>query len=68
MVLIIGLEGSANKIGIGIVGDGKVLSNPRRTYVTPPGQGFIPHDTAKHHQVNLLRYQYSVFACDSSRK
>lgn len=53
MVVIIGLEGSANKIGIGIVEDGRVLANPRRTYVTPPGQGFIPHDTAKHHQVSL---------------
>lgn len=39
MVVIIGLEGSANKIGVGIVKDGEVLSNPRRTYITPPGQG-----------------------------
>lgn len=54
MVIVIGLEGSANKIGVGIVCDGKVLSNPRRTYITPPGQGFIPHDTAKHHQVHIL--------------
>ncbi|XP_063588882.1 tRNA N6-adenosine threonylcarbamoyltransferase-like [Penaeus indicus] len=54
MVVIIGLEGSANKCGIGIIRDGEVLSNPRRTYITPPGQGFIPHDTAKHHQVKRL--------------
>lgn len=54
MVIVIGLEGSANKIGVGIVEDGKVLCNPRRTYVTPPGQGFIPNDTAKHHQANVL--------------
>ena len=39
MTIVIGLEGSANKIGIGIIEDGKVLSNVRRTYVTPPGQG-----------------------------
>ena len=50
MTIIIGFEGSANKIGIGIVEDGKVLSNPRRTYVTPPGEGFLPRDTAKHHR------------------
>ena len=39
MVLAIGFEGSANKIGVGIVKDGLVLANPRRTYITPPGQG-----------------------------
>lgn len=41
MVLVIGFEGSANKIGIGIIRDGEVLSNPRRTYITPPGEGVI---------------------------
>jgi N6-L-threonylcarbamoyladenine synthase len=39
MVIAIGLEGSANKIGIGIIKDGEVLSNPRKTYITPPGEG-----------------------------
>lgn len=39
MPVVIGFEGSANKIGIGIIRDGEVLSNPRRTYITPPGQG-----------------------------
>lgn len=39
MTVVIGFEGSANKIGIGIIRDGEVLSNPRRTYITPPGQG-----------------------------
>ena len=39
MVIAIGFEGSANKIGVGIVKDGIVLSNPRRTFITPPGQG-----------------------------
>jgi len=54
MVIAIGFEGSANKIGVGIIQDGVVLSNPRRTYVTPPGQGFLPRDTAKHHQSCVL--------------
>lgn len=32
--LVLGIEGSANKIGVGIVTeDGDVLSNPRHTYV-----------------------------------
>lgn len=39
MTIAIGFEGSANKIGIGIIQDGKVLSNVRKTYITPPGQG-----------------------------
>ena len=39
MVIAIGFEGSANKIGVGIIKDGIVLSNPRRTYITPPGEG-----------------------------
>lgn len=54
MVIAIGFEGSANKLGIGIIKDGVVLSNPRHTYITPPGQGFLPRDTAKHHQEVVL--------------
>ncbi|XP_052286341.1 probable tRNA N6-adenosine threonylcarbamoyltransferase isoform X1 [Dreissena polymorpha] len=54
MVIAIGFEGSANKLGVGIIKDGIVLSNPRDTYITPPGQGFLPRDTAKHHQAVAL--------------
>ncbi|KAG9332030.1 hypothetical protein JZ751_016217 [Albula glossodonta] len=54
MTVVIGFEGSANKIGVGIVRDGVVLSNPRRTYITPPGQGFLPSETAKHHRSVIL--------------
>ena len=54
MTIVIGFEGSANKIGIGVVQDGEVLSNPRRTYMTPPGVGFLPKDTAKHHRQQVL--------------
>ena len=39
MTVAIGFEGSANKLGIGIIKDGVVLSNVRTTYITPPGQG-----------------------------
>ncbi|CAI6368438.1 unnamed protein product [Macrosiphum euphorbiae] len=54
MVISIGFEGSANKLAIGIVKDGEVLANCRRTYITPPGEGFLPRETAKHHQNNII--------------
>ena len=40
-MISLGLEGSANKLGIGILKDGQVLSNPRETYITPPGEGAL---------------------------
>ncbi|CAD8176960.1 unnamed protein product [Paramecium octaurelia] len=53
--LALGIEGSANKIGIGVVAkDGSILSNPRRTYITPPGTGFVPKETAQHHRNKIL--------------
>ncbi|RYG68157.1 hypothetical protein EON64_05800 [archaeon] len=48
----LGIEGSANKIGVGVLRyepetrQYSTLSNPRKTYITPAGQGFLP------------RYQY----------
>lgn len=40
-LVIMGMEGSANKVGVGIVtSSGRVLSNPRKTFITPPGEGF----------------------------
>lgn len=54
MVCILGIEGSANKIGIGIVRDGEVLSNPRATFHAPPGEGFRPAETAVHHRQNVV--------------
>lgn len=39
MVIVIGFEGSANKLGVGIIQDENVLSNVRHTYITPPGEG-----------------------------
>lgn len=55
MVIAIGFEGSANKLGIGIVrDDGEILANPRVTYITPPGEGFQPRFTAAHHRSKIL--------------
>jgi len=54
-MLVLGLEGSANKIGVGIVReDGAILANVRHTYITPPGEGFLPRETAQHHQQHIL--------------
>ncbi|ORX36569.1 glycoprotease family-domain-containing protein [Kockovaella imperatae] len=78
-LLCLGIEGSANKFGCGVIahspapsaepeaGEGSsstsaharhknpativtVLSNVRHTYITPPGEGFLPSDTARHHR------------------
>lgn len=54
-MIALGFEGSANKIGVGIVTlDGSILSNPRHTYITPPGHGFLPRETAQHHLQHIL--------------
>ncbi|CAO2819076.1 unnamed protein product [Amaranthus hypochondriacus] len=54
-IIALGFEGSANKIGVGVVTlDGTILSNPRHTYITPPGQGFLPRETAHHHLQHVL--------------
>lgn len=55
MIIALGIEGSANKIGVGIVTDeGKILANPRKTYITPPGTGFLPNETACFHRKQVL--------------
>ncbi|SAM01423.1 hypothetical protein [Absidia glauca] len=59
MVVAIGFEGSANKLGVGIIrhdnGTVDILANVRDTYITPPGQGFLPRETAEHHRECILR-------------
>lgn len=59
-MIAIGLEGSANKLGVGIIyhppgKPAKVLSNLRHTFNAPPGEGFLPKDTAKHHRSWVVR-------------
>ncbi|TFK57151.1 peptidase M22, glycoprotease [Heliocybe sulcata] len=56
----LGLEGSANKLGAGVIkhdvdGSSTVLSNVRHTHMTPPGEGFLPRDTAQHHRTWALK-------------
>ncbi|KAI1075267.1 O-sialoglycoprotein endopeptidase [Whalleya microplaca] len=60
-LLALGCEGSANKLGIGIIshdpvtGKSAILANLRHTFVSPPGTGFLPKDTAKHHRAHFAR-------------
>ncbi|KAL4801364.1 Gcp-like domain-containing protein [Aspergillus unguis] len=60
-MIAIGLEGSANKLGVGIMlhpaagGTPQVLANIRHTYVSPPGEGFLPKDTARHHRAWVVK-------------
>ena len=35
--------------------DGHIYANPRTTYITPPGTGFMPKETAEHHRANILK-------------
>ncbi|RMZ92226.1 hypothetical protein DV736_g552, partial [Chaetothyriales sp. CBS 134916] len=67
-MIALGLEGSANKLGVGIIehaasgGPAKVLSNLRDTYVSPPGEGFLPKDTALHHRQHVTRLVQQALA------
>lgn len=54
MVIAIGFEGSANKLGVGIIRDQQVLSNVRHTYVTPPGEGNLKR---------IFFYIYHAYIC-----
>ena len=55
-MIALGLEGSANKLGVGLIrhppdgGPAQILANIRHTFVSPPGEGFLPKDTARHHR------------------
>ncbi|MFA5953216.1 MAG: KEOPS complex N(6)-L-threonylcarbamoyladenine synthase Kae1 [Candidatus Pacearchaeota archaeon] len=49
MLIILGIESTAHTFGIGIVKNGKILSNVRDMYTTESG-GIIPIDSAKHHR------------------
>lgn len=63
--IALGLEGSANKLGVGIAkhsvgapGPNRrctILANIRDTYVAPPGEGFLPRETARHHRNWIVR-------------
>jgi len=47
--MIIGIETTAHTFGVGVVNEGKILSNVRDMYVTNEG-GIVPMEAAKHHE------------------
>ena len=51
MTIVLGIESTAHTFGVGIVKDGKILANVKRSYTTEEG-GIIPTDAAKHHFEN----------------
>lgn len=51
MTIILGVESTAHTFGVGIVENGKILSNTKRSYTTERG-GIIPMEAAKHHREN----------------
>lgn len=53
-MLVLGIEGSANKIGVGVVRGETVLANIRRTYIPPTGAGFKITAAAEHHQQHVF--------------
>ena len=60
MTTILGIESTAHTFGIGVVKDGKVLSNVKDSYTTEKG-GIIPTDAAKHHKnVSHILYQLAI--------
>ncbi len=48
MATILGIESTAHTFGVGVVKNGKVLSNVRDSFTTKKG-GLIPIEVAKHH-------------------
>ena len=68
--VVLGIEGSANKVGVGVLKycptshTYSTLANPRKTFVAPLGEGFLPKETARHHQSHvvgellLIRHSY----------
>ncbi|OAA64612.1 O-sialoglycoprotein endopeptidase [Niveomyces insectorum RCEF 264] len=70
--IAVGCEGSANKLGVGVIAhpvdahgrplpsettggdDAIVLANVRDTFVSPPGTGFLPRETAAHHRAAFV--------------
>ena len=51
-MLCLGIEGTAEKLGVGIVsGDGDVLANQLKQHI--PTEGIHPREAAQHHADNL---------------
>ncbi len=51
MTIVLGIESTAHTFGVGVVKDGKILANIKKTYTTESG-GIIPSEAGKHHNEN----------------
>ena len=55
MVIILGIESSANKVGIGICDEkGNIFSNVRETFYGSEGEGFRPSETSDFHRKHIV--------------
>ncbi len=53
-MISLGIESSADKLGVGIIDDkGNVLSNIRRTYKPPYGSGIHPREASEFHSSTM---------------
>ena len=50
-MIILGIESTAHTFGVGIVRDGKILANIKKSYATERG-GIVMMDAVKHHENN----------------
>ena len=55
-LISLGIESSADKLGVGIVdSEGNILANNVRTFKPEIGQGVIPREAAEHHANNVTK-------------
>ena len=70
--IALGCEGSANKLGIGLIKhtptSTTILSNLRHTFVSPPGTGFLPKDTAAHHRAEFTKLALAALQAANNHK
>ncbi len=53
-MISLGIESSADKLGIGLIdSDGNILSNIRQTYKPPFGSGIHPREASEFHSTNM---------------
>jgi len=58
MTIILGIESTAHTFGVGIVRNGEIISNVKKTYTTEKG-GIIPVEAAKHHRENVEQIYFT---------
>ncbi|MHA1223609.1 MAG: bifunctional N(6)-L-threonylcarbamoyladenine synthase/serine/threonine protein kinase [Candidatus Heimdallarchaeaceae archaeon] len=55
-MISLGIECSADKLGVGVIDStGNILANQRRTYKPPLGSGIHPREASEFHATNMLK-------------